>query len=144
MKYVPLVAVGLGLWSASCVGSPVPNDKVASSEAAVQRARTSGAGEAPQAGLYLDLAQNELDRGKALIRSGDNDEANAVLQRAEVDADLAVAMARENQTRTAAEQTKARAEALRARIVPQSAVGGGPVSPPAQASPQPSSPQQGK
>jgi hypothetical protein len=134
MRYFGYVAVGL--LSASCVGSPVPNDKVASSEAALQRARTGAAGEVPQAGLYLDLAEKELERGKALVRDGDYDEANAVLQRAEVDADLALAMAQESRTRSAAEQTKARAQALRSRVGPPSAVGGGPITPPAEPAPQ--------
>jgi hypothetical protein len=136
MTFVRYLTVGLGLLSAACVGSPVPNDKVASSEAAVQRARMGAAGAAPQAGLYLDLAGKELERGKALVRAGDYDEANAVLQRAEVDAELALAMSQENRTRTAAEETKARAQALRSRLGPPSAVGGGPITPPAEPAPQ--------
>jgi len=130
MTLVGYAILGLGLLSASCVGSPVPNAKVASPEAAVQRARVSA--ETPQASLYLELADSELDRGKALVRNGQYDEANAVLQRAEADADLALAMGQENETRAAAEQTKARAQALRSRVAPPSAVGGGPIAPPAE------------
>jgi uncharacterized protein YqfA (UPF0365 family) len=129
MKYVRLgTTVVVGILAASCVGAPPPHDKVASSEAAVRSAQELGGREVPQAGVYLELAQNELERGKALMRSGNNREAAAELDKARADAEVALALAKESKTRVAAQQAKARAQALRAGI-PGSAIGGGPLQP---------------
>lgn len=144
MKYVglgPIVIVGI--LSAGCVGAPAPHEKVASSEAAVKSAQEVGASNVPQASLYLELAQKELDQGKTLMREGKNREAAHVLEMAQADAEVALASARENRTRTAAQQAKARAQAMRSNI-PGSAVGGGPLQSPGMSPPpapiQPSGP----
>jgi hypothetical protein len=127
MKYLRLgPMVVLGALSTSCASTPPPHEKAASSEAAVRTAEEVGARDVPQAGQYLDLAQKELDQGKALMRSGNNHDASLMFQKAQADAELALGLARENRTRVAAEQTKARAQALR-QSIPGAAVGGGPV-----------------
>jgi hypothetical protein len=134
MTYVRPGALAIvGLLAASCGGgSPPPHARVASSEAALRSAREVGAQQVPQANLYLDLAQNEFERGRALMKGGQNREADEMLQRAQADAELALATTREAQTRAAAEQTKARVQALRAGMPPGSAVGGGPTQGPTQ------------
>jgi hypothetical protein len=111
--------------AAGCVGAPPPHDEVPSSEAA-----SNG----PQAGVYLDLAQKELDQGKTLMQQGKNREAALMLERAQADAEVASAFAQESRTKIAAQQAKARAQALRADL-PNSAIGGGPLQ-----SPNPSEP----
>src|SRR5689334_10017256 len=74
----------MGLWCAGCGGSAaVPTQKVASSEAAVRAAQEAGAHNVPQAGQYLELAQNELERGRILLRNGDNDVASDMFARAQ-------------------------------------------------------------
>jgi hypothetical protein len=120
--------VVLGALSTSCASTPPPQDKAISSETAVRTAEEVGAREVPQAGQYLDLAQKELDQGKALMRAGKNHDAALAFSRAQADADLSIALARESKTRVAAEQTKARAQALR-QSIPGAAVGGGPTQP---------------
>jgi hypothetical protein len=140
MKYLRLGPIVLaGILSASCAGAPPPHAKVASSEAAVRSAEELGARTVPQAGLYLELAQKELDQGKALMRDGKNREAAESLVKSQADAEVALALARESRTRTAAEQAKARVQALR-QGTPGSAVGGGPAptAPPAGPTPAPS------
>ena len=127
MKYVRLGTMALyGIVSAGCVSTPVPHDKVASSEAAVRSAAEVGAGEVPQADVYLELAQRELDQGKALMRDGNNRDAAAQFDRAQADAEVALALSKEQKTRAAAQQAKQRAQALRSGI-PGSGIGGGPV-----------------
>ena len=129
MKYLGLGPMALaGVLSASCASTPPPTEKAASSEAAVRTAEEIGARNVPQAGLYLDLAQKELDHGKALMRAGQNQEAASAFAMSQADADVALALARESRTRMAAQETKARAQALRQGI-PGAAVGGGPTQP---------------
>jgi hypothetical protein len=112
----------------SCASTPAPTQKAASSEAAVRTADEVGARDVPQAGLYLDNAQKELEHGKALMRAGQNHDAAQAFSMSQADAEVALALARETRTRVAAQETKARAQALR-QGMPGSAVGGGPTQP---------------
>src|SRR5262249_21710337 len=111
----------LGL--AGCASSTPPHDRQASSEAAIRAANEVGAPQVPQAPLHLKLAQEQLERGKAQIKNSDNDAAAYTLMRAQADAELALALARENKTRFDAQQVIEKAQTLRNE---RSAVGGGP------------------
>jgi hypothetical protein len=124
---------------------PAPYDKLATSEAAVKSATDMGAKDVPQAASYLEMAQNELDQGKGLIRKGDNRDARDALLKSQADADVATAAARENKTRVAANEAKSRLEAAKAGQAP--AIGGGPGAPPPappapKPAPAPTAPQQ--
>ena len=79
---------------AGCASSPVPNAKVASSEAAIRAAQETGSRNVPQAALYLKLAEEQLQSAKTLIRDNDNKRAEYVLMRAQADAELAIALSR--------------------------------------------------
>jgi hypothetical protein len=84
-------AVGvLGL--IGCAGSPVPNAKVASSEAAIRAAQETGSNNVPQAALHLKLAEEQLASAKALIKDNENKRAEYVLMRTQADAELAIAL----------------------------------------------------
>jgi hypothetical protein len=114
----------MAMLGAACASIPAPYDKLASSEAAVKSATDMGAKDVPQAANYLEMAQNELDQGKGLIRKGENRDARNSLVRSQADADLAMAAARENKTRVAANESKAKLEAAKSGQAP--AIGGGP------------------
>lgn len=75
-----------------CAGTPAPNAKVASSEAAIRAAQETGSGNVPQAALHLKLAEEQLQSAKALIRDNENKRAEYVLLRAQADAELAIAL----------------------------------------------------
>jgi pyridoxal biosynthesis lyase PdxS len=77
---------------AGCAGSPAPNAKVASSEAAIRAAQETGSGNVPQAALHLKLAEEQLASAKALIRDNENKRAEYVLMRTQADAELAIAL----------------------------------------------------
>src|SRR5438105_3134084 len=85
------VSVG-GMGIAGCASTPVPNARVASSEAAIRAAQETGSGAVPQAALHLKLAEEQLLSAKALIRDSDNKRAEYVLMRAQADAELAIAL----------------------------------------------------
>lgn len=87
----------------ACGGAPAPHEREASSQAAIRTAAEMHADQLPQAALQLKLAQEQFDKGKALMKNGDNEEANYVFMRAQADAELALAMARENKTKTEAQ-----------------------------------------
>jgi len=80
---------------AACASVPVAPDKVQASEQAVQDAQAAGADRQPAAAKYLELAQGELTQGKRLSDTGEPRKAETMLAKAEWDAKLATAKAKE-------------------------------------------------
>jgi hypothetical protein len=103
---VSLAAFALG----GCAGVVLPPDSLERNEASIKGADELGAQSVPDAKLHLQMARDETDQAKKLAASGD-DRAPLVLARAQSDADLALAMAR--QTSVHADAVKA-AEDLKA------------------------------
>jgi hypothetical protein len=97
---LPVLALAAGCGSSI----PPPNERLSSSEGAVRGAQEVGAPSVPRAALHLKLAQEQVDRAKALMQDGRNQDADLVLMRAQVDAELAIALARESSTRREAQQ----------------------------------------
>lgn len=106
-----MLIFGVVLASAACASFPPPTDTVANSLASMRGAEEIGANNVPQASLQLQLAQEELTKAKKLMASGDNEEAHFMALRASNDAELAIALTREAQAKTAAEQARRRVEA---------------------------------
>lgn len=98
MKLVSsFIAVGFGL--VGCASSQVAPDKIAAPKAEIAAAEEAGAKEHPTAALHLQMANDQYDRAKRLIKGGDGDEAELVLARARVDAQYALELARLEQTK---------------------------------------------
>ena len=64
---------------AACGSYAVPNDRMASAEAALRAAQELNAQSSPQAALHLKLAQEALADAKRLLASGENERADYVL-----------------------------------------------------------------
>jgi Domain of unknown function (DUF4398) len=94
-----IAALGL----VGCGSVPAPHEREASSQAAIRTATEMDAQQVPQAALHLKLAQEQFEKGKALMNDGDNARATYLLMRAQADAELSLALARENKTRTEAQ-----------------------------------------
>ena len=60
----------------------------------------------PEAKLHLKLAQDQYDQAKKLVADGENNRAALVLMRAEADAELAHALAREYNLKVEAKQAE--------------------------------------
>jgi hypothetical protein len=97
-----MVGFGIAVVVSGCASVPPPTDRLARSEGSIRGAAEVGAQGVPAASLYLKLAQEELQAGKALMQQGDNERATYVLLRAHADAELALNIARENQAKTGA------------------------------------------
>jgi hypothetical protein len=110
------VVVLLAVAAAGCASAAPPTEKLASSEAALRGAQEVGAQTVPEASLHLKLAQEQIAQAKGLMSDGENDSAGSVLDRAKADAELALALARENETRVEAEKAAEQVRALRERI----------------------------
>ena len=89
-------AVGLAaVVTAGCASYPQPTDHLASSMAAVRGAEEAGADNVPKAALHLRLADEQIAQARTMMENGDNERADAMTIRAYNDAELALALARE-------------------------------------------------
>jgi len=108
------VVAGIGLIALACGSAPQPTERLATAQAAVRAAKEVGAKEVPQAQLHTQLAEEQVTQAQKMIEDGDNERAEIVLRRATADAELAVALAREN-------ESQKQAEAAEAALGPQAA-----------------------
>jgi hypothetical protein len=98
-----------------CGGAPpVPADQITQTEAAIRAASEVGAPSVPKAALHLKMAQDQLQTAKGLIAESQNDEARLVLDRARVDAELALALTKESTLRAQAAEAIEKVKKLRA------------------------------
>jgi hypothetical protein len=87
----------LTVMTAACGASfPPPNDEYSAAQADVGRAEAGGAPAVPDAKLHLQLAQEDLQKSKALIDQ-DNKRAADLVAVARVEAQLALSLAKQQQ-----------------------------------------------
>ncbi len=99
-----IFTVGLfSLGVLACASRPLPTARVSSSEAAVRGAHEVGAEQTPEAALHLQMARDQLARARALMNDGEHEDAEWYLARAESDAEVAIALAREAKAKQAAD-----------------------------------------
>jgi hypothetical protein len=87
-----LALVGL---LAGCASTSPVQGRLAATQAAVRAADEVGANTVPRAALHLQLAREEIEQAKKLIRTREGIKADFVLQRAQADAELALVLAKE-------------------------------------------------
>jgi hypothetical protein len=93
--------------AAGCAGVPLRTE---ASTSGIRAAEEVGATKVPRAALHLQLAKEELSHARGLAARGDEERASSLLRRAEVDAELAVALSREDAERS---KTVAAVESVR-------------------------------
>jgi hypothetical protein len=95
----------LAMACAACGGTiPPPNDEWSAAQADVGRAESGGAPAVPDAKLHLQLAQEDLQKSKALMDRQENERAASLVALARVEAQLALSLARATQAQTVAQQ----------------------------------------
>lgn len=104
-----VVPVGALLAAVGCGGSDVPVRQLADAEASIRAAKEVGAENTPDAALQLKMANDRLNRAKQLSADGENETAAALLEEAEVDAELALLIARKEDAQTKAASAEKRA-----------------------------------
>ncbi|WP_437738090.1 DUF4398 domain-containing protein [Sorangium sp. So ce1335] len=92
-------AVILALAGASAAGcaarAPTFDERLFASQALIRTAEEVGVEEIPRADLHLRLAREQVQRAQRLSAEGAPDRARRMLLRAQADAELAIACARE-------------------------------------------------
>lgn len=104
MKTIALGLVAVSALAAGCASTPLPAERMASSQASIRGAEVAGARNEPTAALHLRLAQENYDKATKMAKDGDGERAKLVLQRAEADAELALLLAKEYQERSEAQK----------------------------------------
>jgi hypothetical protein len=107
-----LLPVGGLLVAVGCGGSEVPVRQLADAEASIRAAKEVGAEHTPDAALQLKMASDRLERAKQLSADGENEEAQALLEEAEVDAELALLIARKEDAQGKAASAEKRATSI--------------------------------
>ena len=74
---------------------PVPAQSLADAQSAERSAMELGAASQPKAQLHLQLAHEEIGQANVAIHGGDNEHADSLLRRARSDAELAIALTRD-------------------------------------------------
>ena len=106
------IATVIAFVALGCAGSyPVPSQDLANAQSATRSAAEIGADTQPKAQLHLSLARDQIAQANAAIKDGDNERASSLLVRARADAELAIAMTRNQgakvQSQTATDQSNA-------------------------------------
>jgi len=101
MMAVAVAVVAAAIIAGCASSTPLRTE---ASTSGIRAAEEVGAAKVPRASLHLQMAKEELDLAKGLAIKGEQEKADSMLLRAEADAELAVALSRED-----AEKSEARA-----------------------------------
>jgi len=104
--------LGIVCAATACARFPPPNETLANSMASIRGAEEAGAAQVPKAALSLQLAQEQLEKAKALLKDGENELAHFMGLRAINDAELANALAREEKARVEAKKAEREVNAI--------------------------------
>jgi hypothetical protein len=115
MKRALLGLFGLALGASACGGAAVPQEQLTAAQAAIRAAEVGGAPNDPQAALLVKKCQDGVAEAKKLIEDGNNHRAEMVLMRAQVDAELALALAQEISMKNEAAGARKQVQELKSR-----------------------------
>ena len=94
----------LPFWSVACATtSTAPSERLESSSAAILAAENGGAAHSADADVYLRLAKDQYAYSQRLPNPSDKDRVDRLLRRAQVDAELSLALARGEDQKAAAQ-----------------------------------------
>ena len=103
-----LLLLGVG-----CGSSAPPTLQQSKTQSAIRGAEVAGAEDTPKAKLHLKMAKDHLANAEQLISEEEYDDATLVLRRAEADAELAIALAKESTARERAEDLQRKVQELK-------------------------------
>jgi hypothetical protein len=85
-------------------------------QSAVRAAEVGGAADNPQAALHLKYARDQIAEAQKLIEDDENEAAAALLARAEIDAELGLALARVEEARAEARAARQEIKKLKSKM----------------------------
>ncbi|HYO51790.1 DUF4398 domain-containing protein [Archangium sp.] len=113
-----IVGAGLLLGLAGCAGAQrVPTEQLVDSQVTIRQAEEAGAEAVPDAAQHLQWAREQTSEARRLLERNERDKAALYLQRAEADAELALALAREAPARAEADRILQQVQQLQQNTV---------------------------
>jgi hypothetical protein len=100
---------------------PAPAQHLADAQSAERSAAELGAANQPKAQLHLQLAHEQIVAANAAIRDGDNESADRLLARAKSDAELAIALTRQESANVEAQKASTQSNNQRSTNASQGA-----------------------
>jgi len=100
---------------------PPPTQQMADVQSADRSAIELGAQKNPRAQLHLKLAEEQLALAKTAVEDDDNEAAGSLLSRAKADAELAIALTREDSAKMQAHKAVDQSNAQRSKNTEQGA-----------------------
>jgi hypothetical protein len=91
---LPLSSLAATFVVCAACASSAPNPKAESSASAIRAAEEVGAAHTPAAARHLQLAKEELEYAQRLLNPNEKEHVDRLYRRAQVDAELALALAR--------------------------------------------------
>jgi len=104
-----------------CASHPPPTQQMADVQSANRGATELGAQENPRAALHLKLAEEQLALARKAAADDDNERAKSLLMRAKADAELAVALTREDSAKVQQGKAMEQAESQTPNPTPEGA-----------------------
>jgi hypothetical protein len=101
----------------ACGSFPPPTERLNTTDGAIRGATEVGAQQIPRAALHLKLAQEQADKARQLMQDGYNERADQALKRAQSDAELAIAIAKETQTVAKADEAAEKLQKAREEVM---------------------------
>lgn len=117
MRRAIMVAAVVSVAAIGCASARPPTARIASTQAAIRSAEEIGAPSIPRAALHLKYARDQVAQANGLMREGEVERAEEVLIRAQIDAELALVLARQHVAE--AEAGKANEEVMALRLKAQ-------------------------
>ena len=112
-----LVSLGCFIGMCGCASTSIPAARLADTQSELRAAETVGADKVPKAALYLQLAREGIDKAKKQADAGEVSRSDYTLQRAQADAELAIAVAKNEPLIEKSKAAKAQLEQLQADSV---------------------------
>ncbi|WNG61233.1 DUF4398 domain-containing protein [Archangium gephyra] len=113
-----IVSAGLLLGLAGCAGvqQAPPTKQLVDSEVSIRQAEAAGAESVADAAQHLQWAREQASEARRLLERNERDKAALFLKRAEADAELALALAREAPARAEADRVLQQVQELQGTV----------------------------
>ena len=116
MSKMRVMTVLAGLACFGCASVPVPAEELSQSEGALRSAKELGATHIPQAALELKLSEDELQKARGFLKDDENEQARLILLRSRADAELALALTRQGQANSSAQNAQEQLRAVQKSV----------------------------
>jgi hypothetical protein len=98
----------------ACASKVLPQQQMMDTQASITSAEELKGDEDPDAKLHLQFARDQLAAAKRMMEEGEDDEALRMLDRASIDADLALLLARTEKLRQESREAQSEVDELQA------------------------------